>query len=72
MTRALPAAPMAAPRRAIQCAGCRAFVPEHQWLALEIAETIGAAEVSRLLLGWSKDECIEVRRCGHQVTGRRS
>ena len=52
MTSTLRAAPMAPPRRAIRCAGCRAFVPEHQWLALELAETIDSVEVTFAANEW--------------------
>jgi len=47
----------------VRCTACGASFDENTWQALDLAVRIASEEVSRFLLGWSSEECIEVRSC---------
>ena len=57
----------------INCGGCGAVLGETDWEALVLTQRIEAGEVSRLVRGWSPNECVEVRRCacGKPIAARR-
>jgi hypothetical protein len=48
----------------ITCHGCSARYSDRGWLDLHLSERLPPNEVRRLIVNWSDDECIEVRRCG--------
>jgi hypothetical protein len=47
----------------ITCNGCSARYANEDWLGLHLSERLSPNEVGRLIVDWSDDECIEVRRC---------
>jgi hypothetical protein len=47
----------------VTCGGCGSRFQRRAWAELSIAERIEAVEVSRVVLNWPADFCVEVRRC---------
>jgi hypothetical protein len=52
------------PTTVVRCASCHTLLDDEVWDTLELVQRIVAAEISKLLLRWPADECVEVRRCG--------
>jgi hypothetical protein len=59
--------------RQIQCGACRLAFDDTAWQSLDLAQRIDAGEVSRMVRGWSSNECVEVRQCacGKRIASRR-
>lgn len=47
----------------ITCHGCGVRYSERSWLELHLSQRLEPNELRRLIINWSDDECIEVRRC---------